>query len=233
MRRIIAAAALLAALAACEFSIGGDGNGSTNGSVPAGGSAGAPMTTRFVNSPENARSDPLRQNYVDFSFEYPSNWTVTPQPTDGSARNFVRVAAPFIDGYEPFAFHVGYAYGSGNAETDRRDLEQALPQIAQQFGTTMPEYRITSIGGDRVGEYDSFNWRFSASAPGINGGAPARIWGRGDIILPPGATRGVLILSLVTDRTNEVDDPSDVGESGTLKAVYDSFRLGSSGAGGK
>ena len=60
-------------------------------------------------------------------------------------------------------------------------------------------------------------------------GRPARINGRGDIVLPPGANRGVLIISLVTDRTDEVDSPYQVGETGTLKAVYDSFRLGTGG----
>jgi len=54
--------------------------------------------------------------------------------------------------------------------------------------------------------------------------------GRGDIVLPPGAQRGVLIISLVTDRSDEMSAPDRVGESGSLKAIYDSFRLGASPA---
>ena len=239
MNRILVAAAMAARLAGCEVSFNsgnnstsGDGAGAgqaANGSAPFSAST-RPATSRFVNSAENARSPALRQHYVDFSFDYPAHWVITPQPADGSASNYVRVAAPMIDRYEPFAFHVGHAYGSGDAASDRRDLEQALPGIARQFGSTIPNYRITSMGPDRVGGYDSWNWRFSATAPGIAGSAPAQVYGRGDIILPPGATKGVLLLTLVTDRTNEVRSPADVGQAGTIKAIFDSFRLGSSGA---
>ena len=229
MRKIIAASAALAALAACDFSVG-TGTGGNNSAGNSAGGAGAaakaaPAMTRFVNSRENARSDTLRQHYVDFSFDYPSDWTVSPQRTDGTAQNYVRVASPPIDGFEAYAVHVGSAYGSGDAERDARDFEQALPGIAQQFGSTMPNYQMASIGRARVASYDTHNWRFSAEAPNPKGGEPVRIYGRGDIILPPGATRGVLMITLATSRSDEVRRPEDVGETGTLKAVYDSFRL--------
>jgi hypothetical protein len=235
LTRMTAMATMAAALAGCEFSASTGGNGASDNGQVRGEVKGsvAPAMAHFVNSRENARSPGLQRNYVDFSFDYPTHWTITPQPSDGTASNYVRVAAPLIDGYEPFAFHVGHAYGTGNAESDRRDLDQALPQIAEQFGSTLQNYRITSIGQARVGSYDSWNWRFSATAPGINGGAPAQVFGRGDVILPPGATKGVLLLTLVTSRTNEVASPADVGESGTLKALFDSFRLGPSGEGSK
>lgn len=243
MRKILVAVTMAAALAGCEVSFN-SGNNASGGDAPGAGAGGAqdgnaaapfsgstrPATTRFVNSRANARSEALRRHYVDFSFDYPSHWVITPQPTDGSGSNYVRVAAPAIDNYEPFAFHVGHAYGSGNAESDRHDLQATLPRIAQQFGSTIPDYRITSMGPDRVGGYDSWNWRFSATAPSIGGSAAAQVYGRGDIILPPGATRGVLLLTLVTDRTNEVRSPAEVGEAGTVRAIFDSFRLGEAGA---
>jgi len=222
MKKMIAAA-LLAALGGCEASVG---NRADSGSNASENQAAAPATVRFVNSRQNALSDNLRRFYIDFSFDYPPSWAVTPPRTDGTERNFVRVAAPPIDGYEPFSFHVGFATGSGDAETDRRDIGQALPQVAERFGSTLENYRVASTGRARVGAYDSWNWRFSATAPGLEGGPPARINGRGDILLPPGERRGVLIITLVTDRTEEVRTPADVGEVGTLKAVYDSFRLG-------
>jgi hypothetical protein len=222
MKRLMAAA-LLAALGGCNAP-GDDGTGANrtaNQAAPA-----PPQTVRFVNSRQNALSDNLRRFYIDFSFDYPATWAVTPPRTDGTERNFVRVAAPPIEGYEPFSFHVGFATGSGDAEKDRHDIEQALPRVAEQFGQTLENYRVASVGRARVGTYDSWNWRFSASAPGLDGGRPARLNGRGDIVLPPGANRGVLIISLVTDRTDETPTPAQVGERGTLKAVYDSFRLG-------
>ena len=226
MKRIMAAA-LLAALGGCDASSGDrtGANETANQAAPA-----PPQTVRFVNSRQNALSDNLRRFYTDFSFSYPAAWAVTPPRTDGTERNFVRVAAPPVDGYEPFSFHVGFATGSGDADKDRHDIEQALPQVAEQFGSTLENYRVASIGRARVGTYDSWNWRFSASAPGLDGGRPARLNGRGDIVLPPGANRGVLIISLVTDRTDETPTPEQVGERGTLKAVYDSFRLGTAAA---
>ncbi len=240
MRNILVAAAMATMLAGCEVSFNSGNNGSAGGgsdnAAARSGNAAAPFAgstrgaaRRFVNSPENATSPALRQHYVDFSFDYPSNWVITPQPADGSASNYVRVAAPMIDNYEPFAFHVGHSYGSGNAETDARDLEAALPNLARQFGSTIPDYWVTSMGRDRVGAYDSWTWRFSATAPSIRGSQPARVYGRGDLILPPGATKGVLLMTLVTDRTDEVSSPAEVGETGTIKAIFDSFRLGPSG----
>lgn len=238
MNRFLAVMALLVALGGCQRSeedqsanIFGDfGNRATGAGATANRSAEQPPTgpamTRFVNSPQNALSDSLRRFYVDFAFDYPTSWSVTPPRRDGTERNFVRVAAAPIDNYEPFAFHVGFAIGSGDAEKDRQDIEQALPRVAEQFGRTLENYRVASVGRSRVGPHDSWNWRFSATAPAMDRGRPARINGRGDIVLPPGANRGVLIISLVTDRTDEVENPFQVGETGTLKAVYDSFRLG-------
>jgi len=225
MRRWIAAA-LVAALAGCNAS---PDQGNEAGNAVNEAAAEPPAMVRFVNSRQNALSPNLRRFYTDFSFEYPGDWEVTPPRTDGTERNFVRVAAPPVEGYEPYSLVVGFATGSGEAEKDRRDIEQALPRVADQFGRSLENYRLASVGRSRVGAYDSWNWRFSATAPGIGGGRPARITGRGDIILPAGADRGVLIVSLVTDRAGDAITPEQVGETGTLKAVYDSFRLGAPG----
>lgn len=233
MRRCALLTVAAICLGGCEVSFSADNVsvGQVKGNV----STSAPATTRtFVNSRDTARSAPLQQYYVDFSFDYPIHWAITPQPNDGSAQNFVRVAAPLLDGYEPFAVHVGYAYGSGDATADRRDLEGSLPQFAEQFGRNFQNYRVVSVGTDQVAGQETLNWRFTATAPGVNGGAPAQVFGRGDVLLPPGATRGVSIISIATSRTNEVARAEDVGESGTLAALLGSFRLGggSGSAGG-
>ena len=200
MKRMIAAA-LLTTLGGCEAPVG---NGADNGSNAAEQQA-APATVRFVNSRQNALSDNLRRFYIDFSFDYPPNWAVTPPRTDGTERNFVRVAAPAIDGYEPFSFHVGFATGSSDAETDRRDIGQALPQVAERFGATLENYRVASTGRARVGPYDSWNWRFSATAPGLEGGPRRGSTAAATSSCRPARRRGVLIITLVTDRTDEVE----------------------------
>jgi hypothetical protein len=221
------AAALVAALGGCDASPGNRTEAGTN--EAANQAEEAPAMVRFVNSRQNALSANLRAFYSDFAFDYPATWTVTPPRTDGTERNFVRVAAPPIDGYEPFSVVVGFATGSGDADRDRQEFDRSLPGVAERFGSTLENYRLATVGRSRVGPYESWIWRFAATAPGAGGGPPVRLTGRGDIILPPGASRGVLIVALVTDRTDEAPTPEQVGETGTLKAVYDSFRVGGAG----
>ena len=60
-----------------------------------------------------------------------------------------------------------------------------------------------------------------------------RIYGRGDFVLPPGATRGLTLISLVTDRAPDSQSAAQVGETGPLKAVLDSLQLTEAGAAGK
>ena len=225
MRRTILSLPALALLAACNVSSGNDQSAENR-------NAAAPATTHFVNSRENARSAQLRDHYADFSFDYPARWSVTPQPTDGSARNYVRVVAPMIMGYEPYAVMVGFAYGTGDSARDRASIEGGTLDLAGRFGASFEEYRIVSAGPARVGPYESYGWRFTASAPGLREGEPrVRIYGRGDIVLPPGATRGITLVTLATSRADDVHSPADVGEAGVLKAVLDSFRLAPGGEG--
>ena len=224
MRRTIPSLLGLALLAACNVSIGNNqATGTDNAAAPA-------ATMHFVNSRANARSAPLRDHYADFSFDYPARWSVTPQPTDGSARNYVRVVAPMVMGYEPYAVMVGFAYGTGDAERDRASIEGGTLDLAGRFGASFEDYRIVSAGAARVGAYDSYGWRFTASAPGLREGEPrVQIYGRGDIVLPPGATRGITLVTLATSRAEDVHSPAEVGEAGVLKTVLDSFRLAAGG----
>ena len=215
MVRVAFAFVCLAMLAAC--SAGNEQNGS----------AAASGIAHFVNSPEQARSMALRDSYVDFSFDYPARWSQTPQPIDGTAQNYVRVAAPMVNGYEPEAFLVGYASGTGNAARDRASIPAAALALAGQFGAALQDYHIVSSGPGRIAGFDTYGWRFTASAPGVGGEPRVQIYGRGDLILPPGASRGVTLVALATSRAGDVHSAAEVGERGTLKAILDSFRLAS------
>ncbi len=225
IRKLVGAAAglgLIAAMGACNIS-------ATIGNNAAGADDSASLTRHFVNSREYAQSATLREHYVDFSFDYPSRWSVTPQPINGTAQNYVRVSAPMINGYEPFAFAVGSAWGSGDPARDRDTMEAGTLALAARFGADLADYRIVSTGPGRIGGYDSYGWRFTATAPGVRDEPPVRVWGRGDIILSPGEARGVTLITLATSRNREVDRVEDLGNSGTLKALHDSFRLGTGG----
>jgi len=220
MVRVAFACVCLAALAACSGSSGG---AEQNGQAASG-------TAHFVNSPDNARSMALRDAYVDFSFDYPARWSVTPQPIDGTAQNYVRVAAPMVNGYEPYAFVVGFAAGTGNAARDAASLPAATRALAEQFGASLQNYQIVSTGSGRIAGYASYGWRFTASGPSADGGPPVQIFGRGELILPPGTARGVTLVALATSRAGDVHNAADVGASGPLKAIFDSFYLVASSA---
>ena len=219
--RAVAGLGLIAPLAACDFSVSIGNNAAAD--------VAAPASRHFVNSRDNARSATLRDHYVDFSFDYPSNWSVTPQPINGTAQNYVRVSAPMINGYEPFAFSVGSAWGTGDTARDRAAMEAGTLELAARFGSDLQDYRIVSAGPTRLGNYNGYGWRFTATAPGVRDEPPIQVYGRGDIILPPGETRGATLITFVTSRNREVSRAEDVGESGTLKALLDSFRLGAGG----
>ena len=130
---------------------------------------------------------------------------------------------------------VGFAFGSGDAARDRASVEGGTLDLAGRFGRSFEEYRIVSAGPARVGPYDSYGWRFTAKRrPACARASRAsRIYGRGDIVLPPGATRGITLVTLATSRAADVRGAADVGEAGVLKTVLDSFRVGTGGAGGK
>ena len=224
MKRIIGGGAVLAAaaaLAACDVSVGVGNDGKSDDRA-----ATAPANKRYVNSLDKAGSDALRHNYVDFAFDYPGHWQETPQPADGTAANFVRVAAPSVHGYVPFAVHVGFAAAGGTPEQARATLERLTPDLANDFARGFDNYRIVSMGPEQVGRYPSFGWRFTASAPPQKGEPGATIYGRGDIVLPPGAIRGVTIITVATDRAQDVRGPQEVGESGPVKAIFDSLEIG-------
>ncbi|MBC7985596.1 MAG: hypothetical protein H7X93_02855 [Sphingomonadaceae bacterium] len=220
-----AVAISLASLAACEFSTGSNEDQREERAEADDEKREQAESREFVNSRDNARSDSLREHYVDFRFDYPEVWTITPQPNDGTAQNYVRIASPLIDGYESYAFHVGSAYGTGDGDADRAQFELLLPQVSAQFGANFNDYRVTSSGAQRLGEHDTLGWRFEANGPGIGDSAPVDIHGRGDILLPPGATRGVLIVTLATSRQGEVTSADELGNSGVIADIFDSFRL--------
>lgn len=224
--RLAAVLAFGAALSACDasFSIGNGSNRSAGGNEAA--PAAPPATRHFVNARANAASEELRRNYVDFSFDYPGLWQVTPQRTDGTASNFVRVAAPENHGYTPYAFHVGWAAGSGDPAEDEATFTRLLPEFARDFGRSMQDYRIVSTGRDRIGRYESYGWRFTAAGPAQRGEPGARIYGRGDIVVPPGQSRGVMIVTLATDRSPDIRRADDIAANASIRAVFESFRLG-------
>jgi hypothetical protein len=188
---------------------------------------GPNATRRFVNSPERARSAQLRDQYLDFSFDYPAGWGIETEPGDGTAANFVSLDAPNTANGSPIYVCIGAANGTGNPERDLAELEP----FAREQGTSLLEnatdFRIVSVGPQTVGGARSLGWRFTAmrGARG-EGRRPVKVFGRVDILISPGSTRGVVIIAYVTDEDKAVAGPERLGDAGPLKLFYDSFALG-------
>ncbi|HEV7902645.1 MAG TPA: hypothetical protein VGO96_02300, partial [Pyrinomonadaceae bacterium] len=97
--------------------------------------ANAPAPTRSANTKQyvntrEGRTGKLSENFVDFSFYYPDNWELDPDP----APNFVRVERKLTDdGGSNFTqenFAVGWVSATGTVLD-----KQLMPKLAAQFNT--------------------------------------------------------------------------------------------------
>jgi hypothetical protein len=171
-----------------------------------------PNTTRYVNSRSNF-SGKLADNFVDFSFDYPSAWK---RVTDSS--NFVKVEkkTPGGDTIENFA--VGWVSAPSSM------LPQFAQQLSDQFSRGFPEYKKVSEGEVKIGPYEGYEFRFSSHMKTALGEADIR----GRVVLLPseGSRKGAALVMLASSASPDVHGPEDVGEKGELPAILNSFRFG-------
>lgn len=175
-------------------------------------------TRNYVNSKSHFTGN-LADNYVDFSFDYPSSWKKDPKAGTSDSPNFVKFERETSDEITLENFAVGYFTGQ---EALMPDLAK---QLSEQFSGSFPEYKKVSEGTTHVGSYDGYEFRFTAhSTKGAKG--PIDIWGR--VILLPGATgrKGAAMVMLATSESPDVHGVEDVGEKGELPIILNSFRFG-------
>jgi hypothetical protein len=176
-------------------------------------------TKQYVNSREG-RSGSLAENFVDFSFDYPDNWEVDPNP----APNFVRVERKITDDDGNFTqenFAVGWVSATGTA-VDKQLMPQLAKQFNTQFAAQFPNYKKVSEGETRIGAYDGYEFRFTAEKNNVE------FWGRVAMLPPPaGQKKGVALVMIASDRAPELSGIDDVGERGELPVILESFRFGS------
>jgi hypothetical protein len=211
----IAAVVGVGALAGCSASV------STNSS-----SAAAPVPNKhFVNSPDDAKAPSLAQHYVDFSFDYPGNWTPDPANGTPTASNFVKFERDNDQNVTIENFAVGSFSGSGDPTADAAQLPQLLATFEAQVNT-MPGYKRLSIGEPTtVDGIQGQQLTFTAN-PVVNG-TPANLFGR-IIILPgpAGQANGVTLILLGTDASGEIHSVADLGVKGQLPIILNSFKFG-------
>jgi hypothetical protein len=215
-RVLAVSAALVSALslAAC----GGGGNSASNSA------AAASAVTHYVNSQTNAKSPSLSANYVDFSFDYPSSWTVDPETGTATAANFIKVERADASGVTIENFAVGNFKGTGDADQDAAQIPQLLAQLEGQV-STMAGYKRVSIGeATTVNGLAGQQLTFTAT-PQI-GGKAGNLFGRMIIIPQPGTSKGVVLIMLGTDTSGELHAVGDLGVKGQLPTILNSFKFG-------
>ncbi|MGI9035301.1 MAG: hypothetical protein ACR2GD_04595 [Pyrinomonadaceae bacterium] len=167
----------------------------------------------------------MASNYVDFSFNYPSSWTLDPTTGKPGASNFAKVENTNADNYTTENFAVGYFSGIGSAVGDRLLFPQLADQLSSQFAKSFPNYEKVSEGVTRVGSYDGYEFRLTSMVKDAKGN-PLPLWGR-VVMIPNAAGRknGVVIMMLATPLAPGVKSIDDVGVKGELPVVLNSFRL--------
>ncbi len=202
---ILAAAAAALSLAAC----GKGASTSTAAAPPA-------NTVHFVNSPDNAKAPGLAQHYVDFSFDYPKDWSVDPETGTASAQNFVKVGRETADHITTENFAVGNFSGSSFL------IPMALGQFENQM-SGWPGYKRLSLGPTTINGLAGQQLAFTAT-PEANG-KPLNMFGRLAVI--PAANNGTgVILVMLGTAAGGINSIDDLGTKGELPVVLSSFKLG-------
>jgi len=186
-------------------------------------------TRTFINAPDGLTGE-LKDNYVDFQFDYPKSWVMDPASSQDGASNFVRVERRITDKGGKFTqenFAVGYFSGSGSEQGDKALLPKIAKQLEEKFAHGFSNYRLISQGPAKVGDYSGYEFRFESTIKDTAHGS-VTVWGR-TVLLPnpkAGEKHGVTIVIMGSSLAPEIKNASDVGVKGQLPIILKSFKLG-------
>lgn len=162
------------------------------------------------------------ENFVDFSFRYPATWIVQ-EDESSDTPNFVKVERTSEDNFTIENFAVGYL----NGDMVPASLDAAITQLRPQLEQGFPNLEFEEIGGASLGGRNGrgvdFHGYFDTPEHG-----DLRYYGR-LMLIPAGPRHGVAVFALATELADGVDGPEDVGTSGELEVIFDSFELGAAG----
>jgi hypothetical protein len=186
--------------------VGGNANVTTNSEI------------RTYTNSKSAFTGKLAENYVEFSFTYPSSWKKDPKAGAGDSPNFVKVENETSDQITLENFAVGYFTGQ------KALMPELSAQLSKQFSTSFPEYKQVSEGETHVGSYDGYEFRFTSHST-TGSKKPIDIWGR--VVLLPGdeGRKGAALVMLATSESKDVRSVEDVGEKGELPSILSSFKF--------
>ncbi len=179
-----------------------------------GGTSGG--TTTFLATPGTIPAD-LRDKFVAFKFDYPSNFQVEP-----SARNFIKVSESVTEGGGEFTrenFAVGYVT-MPTADADNNVVyPQLLAQLSSQFGSQFAQYREIAQMPETVAGNRGRAMTFQAA---IN---TTPVFGKVILVRKAGSARGVCLIMLATPKDPAIKSVADVGAKGDLPGILASFEL--------
>ncbi|HEY3798976.1 MAG TPA: hypothetical protein VGL58_11535 [Caulobacteraceae bacterium] len=190
-------------------------------SLPAAANAAfpAPAPTQqmihFVNSPANAQSPGLQSHFINFAFDYPADWSVTPSTGTPTATSFVALQQT-TGGRLVSTIDVGVSPDVSMADV----FASAEQELSQAPGYQQAYLRKTTFGGLPGGELG-----FSTTSTDPQTGQPLTRYGR--LIIVPNNVRitGPALQVLMDSADPNVRSPADVGASGELAQIVTSFRL--------
>ena len=181
-------------------------------------------TELYVNSRDKFTGT-LADNYVDFSFRYPEDWKLDPNPEP----SFVRIENATAGGATVENFSVGWfavTSGGGSGAGNTALLSQVINNFGKQIEGNFPNYAKVAEGSTTVAGYSGYELRFNAFA---NKGTANEVpyWGRVIIIPDPnGTSKGVSLIMIASGHSDEVKGQADLGEKGELPIILDTFKLG-------
>src|SRR5262249_5256017 len=165
-----------------------------------------PATKTFTNSKDGLAAK-LSDNYVDFHFDYPASWKMAERSKD--PENFVKVERMVGDGKDAVmqeSFSVGHFRSSGNADLDKQLIPQLLALIDSQLKAGLPNYKKTSEGTTKIGNYDATELRFTGELKHEKKGM-VPMWGRAVVVPDPqGGRQGVMLAILATPLALELKE---------------------------
>ena len=186
-------------------------------------------TSTFINS-SNGLTGALKENYVDFQFDYPDSWVMDPASSQDGASNFVRVERRIADKGGKFTqenFAVGYFHGTGTVHGDKELMPKVAKQLEEQFAHGFSNYKFISDGPTKLGKYSGYEFRFESVIKDTPHGT-VTLWGRTMLLPNPqaGKKNGVTLVMLGSSLATEIKSASDVGVKGQLPVILKSFKMG-------
>jgi hypothetical protein len=173
----------------------------------------------YANSREG-RTGNLADHYVDFSFDYPKDWTIKTQDPDNI--NFVTVERS-SDGKTYENLNVGYFTPAPTEEQNQQLYRQVLGQIEGQFSQQFRDFRKVTDGPTKIGSYDAHHALYDGWVQ--VDGQRVNVFVRAAFIAAPGGGKGVSMMMIGTSLNPELEEADDLGTKAELPVVLESFRF--------